>query len=120
MRFLLLIRDGGTTRGWTDEREIQAFHRMMRWAGDLRARGVLTMGEPLCPDSEGVRVQHRGGTPVVTDGPFPETKDVVGGFTLIECATKADALEIAKACPAIEWGSVEVREIRVGPALRRT
>jgi hypothetical protein len=51
--------------------------------------------------------------------PFTETKDVVGGFTLIECASKADALEIAKACPAIEWGSVEVREIRVGPALRR-
>jgi hypothetical protein len=120
MRFLLLIRDGGTTRGWTDEREIEAFDRMMHWAGDLRARGLLALGEPLRPDAEGARVERRGGTPVVTDGPFPETKDVVGGFTLIECATKADALEIAKECPAIEWGSVEVREIRVGPAPRRT
>ena len=119
MRFLLLIRDGGFVREWSNEREIEAYGRMMRWADDLRTRGVLELGAPLCPDDEGARVHVRNGKAITTDGPFAETKDVIGGFTLIACASKAEAMAIASACPAAEWGSIEVREIRVGPALRR-
>ena len=119
MRFLLLIRDGGIAREWPDAREIEAYDRMMRWAEDLQTRGILQLGAPLCPDSEGARVRLRDGKAITTDGPFAETKDVIGGFTLIDCASKAEAMAIATACPAAEWGSIEVREVRVGPALRR-
>ena len=119
MRFLLLIRDGGIVREWSEVRETEAYGRMMRWADDLRTRGIILASAPLCPESEGARVTARDGKPVTIDGPFAETKDVVGGFTLIDCASKTEAIAIASACPATEWGCVEVRELRVGPALRR-
>ena len=120
MRFVLLILDGGLSRGWSRERWADAYERMSAWSNDLERRGILRVGEPLRPDTEGTRVRRReDGTPLLTDGPFTETKDVVGGLTLIECASEAEALEIAKACPATAWCPVEVREIGVGPQAGR-
>ena len=112
MRFLLLIEDGVPERGWS-EREMQsAFETMTRFTNDLKSRGVLKTCDALHPDSEGARVQVRDGERIVTNGPFAETKEVVGGFYLIECADKAQAITIAAECPAAGWGTVEVREIR--------
>jgi hypothetical protein len=56
-------------------------------------------------------VQSRGGRPTLLDGPFAEAKEMIGGFFLIACDTKAQALEIARQCPAAEWASVEVRAV---------
>ena len=120
MRFLLLMVDGALTREWPLERGREGYDRMIRWTKGLESRGMLRMADPLCPDAEGVRIRARGGVTMVTDGPFVETKDVVGGFVMIECASRQEAIEVAKSCPAIEWGTVEVREIWDDPWRRRT
>jgi hypothetical protein len=56
-------------------------------------------------------VQRRDGRPQLVDGPFTESKELVGGFYLIDCESREQALQIAAACPAAEWASVEVREV---------
>ncbi|MGH7859325.1 MAG: YciI family protein, partial [Candidatus Binatia bacterium] len=53
----------------------------------------------------------RRGRTVVTDGPFAETKDVVGGYSLVRAASRAEAIELAKRCPHAKWGPIEVREV---------
>ena len=57
------------------------------------------------------RVRVRDGKPQVIDGPFAEAKEMVGGFFLVDCATREEALAIAAECPAAEWCTVEVREL---------
>ena len=63
----------------------------------------------LC--EQAVRLQVREGQTRLTDGPFAETKEMVGGFFLIDCATRDEAIAIARDCPAAEWATVEVREL---------
>jgi len=58
-----------------------------------------------------VRVEVRGGKRTLIDGPFAESKEIVGGFFLLDCRTKEQAIAIASECPATEWATVEVREI---------
>jgi hypothetical protein len=55
-------------------------------------------------------VRVRGGQAQVLDGPFAEAKEMIGGFFLLDCRTREEALAIARACPAAEWATVEVRE----------
>ena len=89
---------------------------MGEFAGKLASQGKMRGGAPLRPSQEAVRVRVRDGAPSVTDGPFSETKEVVGGFFLVECVDRDEAVEIAKACPLARYGQVEVREvIPVGP-----
>jgi len=52
----------------------------------------------------------RGGRDVLTDGPFSEAKEMLGGFFLLDCASREEALAIAAQCPAAEWATIEVRE----------
>lgn len=111
MRFLLLMIDGALTRDWPVERGRAAYERMLAWTRDLEARGMLVMAHPLRPDAEGARIRSGTGTPVVTDGPFVETKEVVGGFVMISCSGRKEAVAIARGCPAAEWGTVEVRQM---------
>jgi len=89
----------------------QRYDRMMGFAKDLGERGVLVSGESLGSDLTAVRVQKRGGRASVVDGPFAEAKEIVGGFFLLNCQTKAEAIAIAHDCPATEWATVEVREL---------
>jgi len=112
MRFMLLMIDGALSRDWPAERGRACYDRMIEWTKGLPAHGAtVRLADPLRPDAEGVRIRGQGGKPIVTDGPFVETKDVVGGVVMIECASRQQALEVAKTCPAIEWGTVEVREM---------
>ena len=87
----------------------QAYAAMLDFAEGLKARGVLRGVESLASDAQGVRVQVRDGRPSLVDGPFTESKEMVGGFFLIDVATMDEALAIAAECPAAEWCSVEVR-----------
>jgi hypothetical protein len=87
-----------------------AYAQMVRFSESLQARGVLRAVESLKSDVEGVRIETRGGKRQMIDGPFAESKEFVGGFFLIDCPTKEEALEIARQCPAAEWATVEVRE----------
>lgn len=111
MRYLLLMVDGALTRDWPPERGRACYERMIEWTKGLESRGMLRMADPLCPDAEGVRVRAKGGTPIVTDGPFVETKDVIGGVVMVECGSRQQAVEIAKTCPALEWTTIEVRQL---------
>ena len=111
MAYMLLILEDPAQRGTRTEAEGHAvFDRMLRFADDLKQRGVLRAVESLKTQREGARVQVSGGRPQVLDGPFAEAKEMVGGFFLIDVATREEALRIAAQCPAAEWATVEVRE----------
>lgn len=107
---MLLILERGERRRNRPEAEGRLlYERMLRFTEDLRARGLLTASDSLRSDSEGVRVQVRDGKRALVDGPFSESKEIVGGFFLVDCKTREEAIAIAAACPAAEWGTVEVR-----------
>lgn len=114
MPYLLLIMEpAGRRRSRPPAEGHLAYGRMARFTEALKARGVLRASESLRSDAEGVRIEIRGGKRAVIDGPFAESKEIVGGFFFIDCKTKEEALAIASECPAAEWATVEVRE--VGP-----
>ena len=111
MPYLLLIREHGHRDRWSDADGRAAYEKMMAFADGLRARGLCAASESLRPDSEGARVEVRGGKRFVVEGPFAESKEMVGGFFLLQCATQDEAIDIAAQCPAAEWATVEVREV---------
>jgi hypothetical protein len=112
MRYMLLIIEPPQQRRTRTEAEGRAvYDRMLRFGEELERSGRLLGGEALASSSRAARVQVRGGRAAVVDGPFAEAKEMVGGFFLIDCATREEALEIAARCPAAEWCTVEVRAL---------
>jgi hypothetical protein len=81
----------------------------MPWLDDVQARGVRLDGDMLAPPRKAATVRVRGGKRKVTDGPFIETKEAIGGYDILECATLAEAIEIAAAHPVAQTGTIEVR-----------
>jgi hypothetical protein len=110
---LLILEEGESRRSRPAEVGQAAYARMLRFGEDLQARGLLKASDALRSDAEGARLTVRGGKRMVVDGPFTESKEIVGGFFLIDCETKEEALAIAAECPAAEWSTVEVREVGV-------
>ena len=87
------------------------YPEMGRFAGELAGSGKLRGGAPLHPEAQGVRVTGD----LVTNGPFP-SRVMVGGYFLVDCKNRAEALEIAKRCPHARVGTVEVRQlVPMGP-----
>ena len=110
MRYLLLI--GGTDKNAPpsppDSTMLQAF---MTFSEEARNAGKTVVSERLRPEDEASRVRVKAGQRQVMDGPFAETKEVLGGFYLLECASKEEALEWAKKVPIREGGYVDVRPV---------
>ena len=79
------------------------------WLNDLQARGKWVTGDQLAPPRRARSVRVRDGKKLVTDGPFAETKELVGGFDIIEAASLDEAVEIAGGHPVAEVGTIEVR-----------
>jgi hypothetical protein len=79
------------------------------WLDDLQARGIWVTGDQLAPPRRARTVRVREGKKLVTDGPFAETKEILGGFDIIECDSLDEAVEIAAAHPIAEFGTLEVR-----------
>ncbi|MGH7895358.1 MAG: YciI family protein [Candidatus Binatia bacterium] len=100
---LLFMDQKGAPKG-----EPGGFAEMGKFAGDLASQGKLRRGAPLIAESAGARVRVRDGKAFVSDGPFAETKEVVGGFWIVEVASRAEAIEIARRCPHARYGIVEV------------
>jgi hypothetical protein len=73
--------------------------------------GVMLAGDGLQPSSKGARVKFSGKNRNVTDGPFAETKEVVGGFDILECGSLEEAVEIAAGHPVAQMGTIEVRPL---------
>jgi hypothetical protein len=79
------------------------------WLDDLQARGIWVTGDQVAPPRRGRSVRVRNGKTLVTDGPFAETKEAVGGFDIIECGSLEEAVEIAAGHPVAQAGTIEVR-----------
>jgi len=107
---LLVVEPRGQRAQRTLEEGKAVFQQMVDFADALKARGVLKAVESLAADERATRVAVRGGRNMLTDGPFSEAKEMVGGFFLLDCATKQEALAIAAQCPAAQWATIEVRE----------
>jgi hypothetical protein len=81
------------------------------WLDDLQARGIWVLGDQLAPPRRGRSVRVRDGKALVTDGPFAETKEAVGGFDILECDSLDEAVEIAAGHPVAQLGTIEVRPL---------
>ena len=112
MRYLLLICSDDKGQAPPSKAEMEAMVQGHgRFATELGAAGKMVHGERLRPDADGSRVRFKAGQRQVMDGPFTETKEALGGFYLIDCASKEEALEWAKKIPLREGGFVDVRPI---------
>jgi hypothetical protein len=113
MRFMMLMIPGGYEKaapGTMPPAEHVA--AMMKYNEALTKAGVLLALDGLHPPSMGARVSFSGGKPLVTDGPFSETKEVIGGYWMIQVKSKAEAIEWAKQCPALSNEVIEVRQVQ--------
>ena len=111
MKFMLMIIEPRGQRDTHSEDEGRALYaEMVEFGQGLAARRQLLASESLRPDSHGVRIQRRGEQASLIDGPFAEAREMVGGFFLIECHSREEALEIAQTCPAARFATIEVRE----------
>jgi hypothetical protein len=104
VKYLLLIRGD-------ESAAVHADDGCDGWSERMLERGVLRGGGGLRPPVEGKAVRVRRRQLLLTDGPFAETKEQVGGFCLIECASFAEAVEVAAEHPAATYGTIEVREL---------
>lgn len=112
MSYMLLIVEPRGQRNDRSKAEAQdAYAQMVRFGESLKSRGLLRASESLRADHAAVRVQVRDGKRALLDGPFAESKEMVGGFFLLDCASREEAIAIASECPAAQWATVEVREL---------
>ncbi len=109
MRFMLFMIPNITDDEWQPTAEDVA--RMSEYNGSLASAGVLLSADGLHPPGDGARVTYKGGKPTVTDGPFTEAKELVGGYWIIDVKSKEEAVEWARRVPAAEQNIVEVRQI---------
>lgn len=105
---LLIIEPVGQRQQRTEDEGRGLYERMLRYADGLKERGLLLAAQSL--KTEATRLQVREGRRALVDGPFAEAKELVGGYFLLDCATRDEALAIAAECPAAQWATVEVRE----------
>nr|WP_041756137.1 YciI family protein [Bradyrhizobium sp. ORS 278] len=113
MRFMMLMIPLGYESAPPDVRlDPERVAAMMRYNEALKDAGVLITLEGLHPPSMGARVSFPGGRPVVTDGPFAEAKEVLGGYWMIEVGSREEAVAWAKRCPASENEIIEIRQVQ--------
>jgi len=113
MRFMLLM----IPRGYENADpgvmpDAKAVAAMMKYNESLQRAGVLLALDGLHPPSMGARVSFAGGKPKVSDGPFSEAKEVVGGYWMIQVKSKEEAIEWARRCPGSENEVIEVRQVQ--------
>jgi len=108
---LLIVEPTGQRATRTRAEGEDAYARMRAFGEELSRDGLLVASESLTSLSNATRVQRRSGKVHALDGPFAEAKEMVGGFFLLNCETRAQAIDIAARCPAADWCTVEVREL---------
>ncbi len=112
MRFMLLM----IPKGYEDAKpgtmpDPKAVEAMMAYNEKLQKAGVLLALDGLHPPSMGARVSFKGGLPNVMDGPFPEAKEVVGGYWMIQVKSREEAIEWATRCPGSDNETIELRQV---------
>jgi hypothetical protein len=112
MQYVLLIYDDEAAwAAFSEDERNEVMQQYYAYGAELRAANALVGGEALQPTQTATTVKVRGGEQVVTDGPFAETKEQIGGFYVFECKSEAEALAYAAKIPGAAYGSIEVRQI---------
>ena len=112
MRFMMLMIPKGYEKAEPGAMpDAKAVAAMMKYNESLKNAGVLLALDGLHPPSMGARVSFSGGTPKVTDGPFAEAKEVLGGYWMIQVKSKEEAIHWATRCPGSENEIIEVRQV---------
>lgn len=110
MTYLLTILEPrGQRSARTAEEGRELYARMLAFGAGLRERGLLLAAEALTSESDGCRLSMREGRRSIVDGPFTEAREMIGGFFLVDVASRAEAEAIAAGCPAAQWATIEVR-----------
>jgi hypothetical protein len=116
MQYMALIY--GDQEAWaafSDEERESAYDLYRAFARDAEDAGVMTGGNELGPTRDATTVRVRGNETLVTDGPYAEVKEALGGYFLLECKSMDEALDWAARIPGAEHGAVEVRPVHVDP-----
>jgi hypothetical protein len=112
MRFMMLMIPKGYEKAAPGTMpDAKAVAAMMKYNEELQKAGVLLSLDGLQPPSMGARVSFSGGKPKVTDGPFIETKEVLGGYWMIKVNSKQEAIDWASRCPASDNEVIEIRQV---------
>jgi len=109
---MLMIPKGYETAAPGTVPDAKAVEAMMKYNEELQKAGVLVALDGLHPPSMGARVTFAGGKPKVTDGPFAEAKEVLGGYWMIKVKSKQEAVDWAKRCPAGPNEMIEIRQVQ--------
>lgn len=113
MRFMMLmIPKGYESAPPGTLPDAEGVERMMKYNESLQKAGVLLALDGLHPPSMGARVSFAGGKPKVTDGPFAEAKEVLGGYWMIDVKSREEAIAWASRCPAGENEVIEIRQVQ--------
>jgi hypothetical protein len=111
-RFVVLLRDDPSGFASLSPEEMQAvIEKYIAWSERLRSSGRLVLGEKLV-DGAGRVTRGAVGAPVVSDGPYAESREIVGGLYIINAASYAEAEALLADCPHLMFGSIEIREIQ--------
>jgi len=112
MRFMMLMIPKGYEKAAPNTTPpADAVEKMMRYNEELQKAGVLLSLDGLHPLSSGARVSFADGKPIVTDGPYIETKEVLGGYWMIKVNSRQEAIDWAKRCPAAQNETIEIRQV---------
>src|SRR5579864_8871523 len=113
MRFMMLMIPKGYEHAAPGTMPpADAVATMMKYNESLQKAGVLLDLDGLTPPSVGARVSFSAGKPTVTDGPFAEAKEVIGGYWIIDVKSREEAIEWARRCPASDNEVIEIRKIQ--------
>jgi hypothetical protein len=113
MRFMMLMIPLGYETAPPDvQLDPERVSAMMKYNDALKDAGVLITLDGLHPPSMGARVSFATGKPLVTDGPFAEAREVLGGYWMIDVASRDEAIAWARKCPASENEIIEIRQVQ--------
>ena len=115
MTYMLLIYTPDIGRDRTDEEWAEMTEPFIAYNEFVKATGYYIDGAPLAELSTATTVRIRDGKRVITDGPFAETKEWLGGYYMLDCPSIDEAIEVAAKCPAAAFGSIELRPVMDGP-----
>jgi hypothetical protein len=109
---MVIFRDNYASDKPAEIEDREAFCEMGRYNDQLKKAGILLAMDGLTPPSMGARLTYKNGKPKITDGPFPEAKEVIAGYWMIEVKSREEALEWASRIPCMsETGMVEIRRV---------
>jgi hypothetical protein len=109
MKYMMLVYLD--EKGLTEEQRDKCYVESTQYAQELHSKGKFLGASPLHPTSTATSIRIREGKALVTDGPFAETREQLGGYFLVDAENLDDAISIASAIPAGKWGTVEIRPI---------